>query len=95
MRDTTFTERSFPSGEVQADCHAMTGGEAFTVATLGLTHMEIGQNIPAVRSAEQQSANLPLEPYLNTLGCVFICVALSGNALTVYARLDDWKRGRR
>ena len=89
MRDTTFTEKSFPSGEVQADCHTMTGGEASIVATLGLAHMEIGQNIPA----EQQSAILPLGPYLNTLGWVFICIALGGIALTIYSRPNHWRRG--
>jgi len=26
---------------------------------------------------------------------VFIAVALGGIAITIYARLDDWKRGQR
>jgi len=26
---------------------------------------------------------------------VFIAVALAGLAVTIYARIDDWKRGRR
>jgi len=33
--------------------------------------------------------------YLETLRWVFIAVALGGIAVTIYARLDDWKRGRR
>ena len=37
----------------------------------------------------------PLVPYLDTLRWVFIAVALGGIAVTIYARLDDWKRGRR
>ena len=37
----------------------------------------------------------PLVPYLDTLRWVFIAVALVGIAVTVYARLDDWKRGQR
>ena len=45
--------------------------------------------------AETQSAILPLVPYLDTLRWVFIAVALGGIAVTIYARLDDWKRGRR
>ena len=45
--------------------------------------------------AETQSAVLPLVPYLDTLRWVFIAVALGGIAVTIYARLDDWKRGRR
>ena len=45
--------------------------------------------------AETQGAVLPLVPYLDTLRWRFIAVALGGIAVTVYARLDDWKRGRR
>ena len=42
-----------------------------------------------------QSAVLPLVPYLDTLRWVFIAVALGGIAVTICARLDDLKRGRR
>lgn len=45
--------------------------------------------------AETQSAILPLVPYLDTLRWVFIAVALAGIAVTIYARLDDWKKGLR
>lgn len=45
--------------------------------------------------AEIQSAILPLVPYLDMLRWVFIAVALGGVAVTIYARLDDWRRGRR
>jgi len=45
--------------------------------------------------AEAQSAILPLVPYLDTLRWVFIAVALIGIAVTIHARLDDWKRGQR
>jgi zinc D-Ala-D-Ala carboxypeptidase len=45
--------------------------------------------------AETEAAILPLVPYLDTLRWVFIAVALGGIAVTIYARLDDWKRGRR
>jgi hypothetical protein len=38
---------------------------------------------------------LPLVPYLDTLRWVFIAIALGGIAVTIYARLDDWRRGRR
>jgi hypothetical protein len=34
-------------------------------------------------------------PYLDTLRWVFIAVALAGIGVTIYARLDDWKRARR
>lgn len=45
--------------------------------------------------AETQTASLPLVPYLDTLRWVFIAVALGGIAVTIYARLDDWRRGQR
>ena len=45
--------------------------------------------------AETQNAILPLVPYLDTLRWVFIVVAFGGIAVTIYARLDDWRRGRR
>ena len=45
--------------------------------------------------AETQTAILPLVPYLDTLRWVFIAVALAGIAVTIYARLDDWKKGLR
>jgi hypothetical protein len=41
------------------------------------------------------SESFPMVPYLDTLRWVFIAVALGGIAVTIYARLDDWKRGRR
>lgn len=38
---------------------------------------------------------LPLVPYLDTLSCVFIAVAIGGIALTIYAQVDDWRRGQK
>jgi hypothetical protein len=34
-------------------------------------------------------------PYLDTLRWVLIAIALTGIAVTIHARLDDWKRGQR
>jgi len=45
--------------------------------------------------AETQTAILPLVPYLDTLRWLLIAIALIGIAVTIHARLDDWKRGRR
>jgi hypothetical protein len=61
------------------------------VATLGAAGVEVAQKV----LAETQTAILPLVPYLDTLRWVFIAVALGGIAVTIYARLDDWRRGRR
>jgi zinc D-Ala-D-Ala carboxypeptidase len=57
----------------------------------GRAGVEVAQSV----LAETQSAILPLVPYLDTLRWVFIAVALVGIAVTIYARLDDWRRGRR
>ena len=69
--------------EVLADSRTMKGG--------GAAGVEMAQQV----LAETQNAILPLVPYLDTLRWVFIAVALGGVAVTVYARLDDWKRGQR
>jgi len=45
--------------------------------------------------AETHTATLPLVPYHDTLRWVFMAVAFGGIAVTIYARLDDWRRGRR
>ena len=57
----------------------------------GAAGVEVAQQV----LAETQSAVLPLVPYLDTLRWVFIAVALVGIAVAIYARFDDWKRGRR
>lgn len=44
---------------------------------------------------ETQNALLPLVPYLDSLRWVFIAAALAGIAVAIYARIDDWKAGRR
>jgi hypothetical protein len=69
----------------------MKGGGAAGFATLGAAGVEVAQQV----LAETQSAVLPLVPYLDTLRWVFTAVALGGIAVTIYARLDDWRSGRR
>jgi hypothetical protein len=61
------------------------------MATLGAAGVEVARDV----LAETQSAILPLVPYLDTLRWVFIAVAFVGVAVTIYARIDDWKRGQR
>jgi hypothetical protein len=91
IRATAFAAETPPAREVLADSRTMKGGGAAGVATLGAAGVEVAQSV----LAETQSAILPLVPYLDTLRWVFIAVALGGIAVTIYARLDDWKRGRR
>ncbi len=90
-RATAFVAEVAPAREVLAGSRTMKGGGAAGVATLGAAGVEVAQEV----LAETQSAILPLVPYLDTLRWVFIAVALGGIAVTIYARLDDWRRGQR
>lgn len=69
----------------------MKASGAAGTAILGAAGVEVAQDV----LAETQSAILPLVPYLDTLRWIFVGVALAGIAVTIYARLDDWQRGRR
>ena len=88
--DRTYVLRRKPSGALLASAHAV-DREYRVMEALGAAGVEVAQQV----LAETQSAVLPLVPYLDTLRWVFIAVALGGIAVTIYARLDDWKRGRR
>ena len=91
VRPNAFVAETPPAREVLADSRTMKGGGAAGVATLGAAGVEVAQSV----LAETQTAILPLVPYLDTLRWVFIAVAIVGVAVTIYARFDDWKRGRR
>ena len=90
-RATAFAAETPPVREVLADSRTLKGGGAAGVATVGAAGVEVAQQV----IAETQGAVLPLVPYLDTLRWVFIAVALGGIAVAIFARLDDWKRGRR
>ncbi len=91
VRATAFATEKPPAREVLAESRTMRAGGAAGVATLGAAGVAVAQQV----LAETQTAILPLVPYLDTLRWVFIAVARGGIAVTIYARLDDWKRGWR
>ncbi|MFN4282372.1 MAG: YcbK family protein [Alphaproteobacteria bacterium] len=91
VRETAFAMETPPAREVLSTSRTLKGSGAAGVATMGAAGVEVAQNV----LAETQSAILPLVPYLDTLRWVFIAVALAGIAVAIYARIDDWKRGRR
>jgi zinc D-Ala-D-Ala carboxypeptidase len=91
VRATAFAAETPPAREVLADSRTMKGSGAAGVATLGLAGVEVAQQV----LTETQTAILPLVQYLETLRWVLIAVALAGVAVTIYARIDDWKRGLR
>lgn len=86
-----FAEEAPMARERLADSRTMKGGGAAGIATIGAGGVELAEDI----LAETQGALQPLIPYLDTLRWVFIALALAGVAVAIYARLDDWKRGRR
>jgi hypothetical protein len=88
---TAFAAETPPAREVLAESRTLKGSGAAGVATVGAAGVEVAQQV----LAETQGAILPLVPYLDTLRWVLIAVALGGIAVAIYARLDDWKRGRR
>jgi zinc D-Ala-D-Ala carboxypeptidase len=90
-RATPFLPETPPAREVLANSRTMKGGAAAGIATMGAAGVEVAQEV----LAETQSAILPLVPHLDTLRWVFIAVALIGIAVTIHARIDDWKRGQR
>jgi hypothetical protein len=90
-RPVPFAAETPAARERLAQSRTMKAGGAAGVATLGAAGVEVAQQV----LAETQTAILPLVPYLDTLRWVFIAVALGGIAVTIYARLEDWNRGRR
>jgi hypothetical protein len=90
-RATAFAAETLPAREVLAQSRTLKGTGAAGVATAGAAGVEVAQEV----LTETQGAVLPLVPYLDTLRWVFIALALGGIGLAVWARLDDWRKGRR
>lgn len=90
-RASAFAAEPPRAREHLAESRRMKGGGAAGLATIGAAGVEVAQEV----LAETQTAVLPLVPYLDTLRWAFIAVALGGLAVTIYARLDDWRQGRR
>ncbi|PLL13941.1 peptidase M15 [Tabrizicola sp. TH137] len=91
MRPVPFAPELPPAREVLAESRTLRGGGAAGAATVGAAGVEVLQDV----LAETQSTIQPLVPYLDTLRWVLIGIALIGIAITIHARLDDWKRGQR
>ncbi|MCL5779282.1 hypothetical protein M1105_20225 [Limibaculum sp. FT325] len=90
-RPTPFATETPPARERLAESRTMRGGGTAGVATIGTAGVEVAEDI----LTETQGALEPLVPYLDGLRWAFIALALAGIGLAIYARLDDWKRGRR
>ncbi|MDR0807765.1 MAG: DUF882 domain-containing protein [Gemmobacter sp.] len=90
-RASAFAPDQAPAREHLADSRTIKGGGVAGVGTVGAAGVEVAQQA----LAEAQGAIQPMMPYLDSLRWVFVALALGGTAVTIYARLDDWKRGRR
>ena len=90
-RPTSFAVEAPPARERLAESRTIKGGGVAGVATVGAAGVEVAQEV----LTEAQDAVLPFVPYLDTLRWVFIAAALAGVAIAIYARIDDWKAGRR
>ena len=90
-RASSFAPDQPPAREHLADSRTLKGSGAAGIGTIGAAGVEVVQQA----LAEAQDAILPLLPYLDGLRWLFIALALAGIAVTIHARLDDWKRGRR
>jgi hypothetical protein len=90
-RAVAFAPETPPAREALAQSRTLRGTGAAGLATVGAAGVEIAQDI----LTEAQGSILPLVPYLDTLRWVFIALALGGIAVAVWARVDDWTRGRR
>ena len=73
------------------ESRTMKGGGVAGVSTLGAAGVEVVQQAVT----DTQSALQPLIPYLDTLRWLLIAAALIGIGITIYARWDDWRKGRR
>lgn len=91
VRPVPFAPELPPAREVLSESRTLRGGGAAGAATVGAAGVEVLQDV----LAETQSTIQPLVPYLDTLRWVLIAAALIGIAVTIHARLDDWKRGQR
>ena len=77
--------------ETLTESRTMKGGGAAGVATIGAAGVDVVQQAVT----DTQSALQPLIPYLDSIRWLFIAVALIGIGTTIYARWDDWRKGRR
>ena len=90
-RASSFAPDQPPAREHLADSRTLKGSGTAGIGTIGAAGVEVVQQA----LAEAQDAILPLLPYLDGLRWIFVALALTGIAVTIHARLDDWKRGQR
>lgn len=91
VRAVPFASEIAPAREVLAESRTLQGAGTAGIATVGAAGIELAQQV----LSEAQGAVLPLVPYLDSLRWLFIALALSGIAVAIWARVDDWRTGLR
>jgi zinc D-Ala-D-Ala carboxypeptidase len=91
VRAVPFAPEVPPAREVLSQSRTLHGAGTAGAATMGAAGVEVAQEV----LAEAQGAVMPLVPHLDALRWVFIALALAGIGVAVWARVDDWRRGRR
>lgn len=90
-RETRFAPDAAPAREELAGSRTLQGAAVATAGTVGAS----GLSAVIDALAEAKHGIEPLVPTLEVLRWLLVAITLAGVALTVYARLDDWRRGRR
>jgi zinc D-Ala-D-Ala carboxypeptidase len=91
VRAVPFAAETPPAREVLAESRTLKGAGTAGVATMGAAGVEVVQEV----LAEAQGAILPLVTHLDSLRWIFVVLALAGIAVAIWARVDDWRKGRR
>lgn len=91
VRATRFVPEVPPAREKLGESRTLRGGGAAGAATVGVAGVDMAKSVVS----ETQGALQPLIPYLDTLRWLCIGLAMIGIGVALYARIDDWKRGRR
>ena len=91
VRAVPFAAEAPPAREVLAESRTLKGAGTAGVATIGAAGVEVAQEV----LAEAQRAVLPLVTHLDSLRWIFVVLALAGIGVAIWARVDDWRKGRR
>ncbi|MCK0171428.1 D-Ala-D-Ala carboxypeptidase family metallohydrolase [Aliiroseovarius sp. S1123] len=91
VRAVPFAAEVPTAREVLAESRTLKGAGTAGVATMGAAGVEVVQEV----LAEAQGTVLPLVTHLDSLRWIFILLALAGIAVAIWARVDDWRKGRR
>jgi hypothetical protein len=90
-RETQFAPEPPRARENLAESRTIKAGGMAGLAILGTAGVDALQQA----LSEAQSAIQGLLPYSDSLRWLFIAVSLVSVAVTIYARIDDWRRGLR